>query len=58
MKKDVSTADPVIIEEDPEAEMPDYGEKNGLTLAMFIGLEYNNPAWGDLLDQMTFDEPG
>ena len=56
MKKDVSTADPVIIEEDPEAEMPDYGEKNGLTLAMFIGLKYDNPAWDDLLDQMTFDE--
>ena len=27
-----------------------------LTLAMFIDLEYDNPKWGDLLNQMTFTE--
>ena len=55
MKKDVSTADPVKIEEDPAAVMPEYGKKNGLSLAMFIGVD-DKTAWDDLLDQMTFDE--
>ncbi len=36
--------------------MPLYNQKNGLTLAMMMGKDYDDPAWEDLLDQMTFDE--
>ena len=36
--------------------MPTMGADNGLTLAMMIGKEYDDPAWDDLLDQVTFDE--
>lgn len=44
------------VEEDPEATMPEYGKSNGMSLIMLRDLPYNDPAWGDLLDQMTFDE--
>ena len=37
-------------------EMPTMGASNGLTLAMYIGVDYDDPAWEDLLDQLTFDE--
>lgn len=37
-------------------EMPVMGAKNGLTLAMMIGKDYDDPAWEDLLDQATFEE--
>lgn len=37
-------------------EMPAYGMQNGLSLAMMMGLEYDNESWNDLLDQMTFEE--
>lgn len=36
--------------------MPLYNQQNGLTLAMMMGKDYDDPAWEDLLDQMTFDE--
>ena len=37
-------------------EMPTMGAQNGLTLAMMIGKDYDDPAWEDLLDQCTFEE--
>ena len=37
-------------------EMPTMGASNGLTLAMMIGKDYDDPAWNDLLDQATFEE--
>ena len=37
-------------------EMPTMGAQNGLTLAMMIGKDYDDPAWDDLLDQATFEE--
>lgn len=37
-------------------EMPTYGAKNGLTLAMLMGVDYDDPLWDQLLDQMTFAE--
>ncbi len=37
-------------------EMPTMGAQNGLTLAMMIGKDYDDPAWEDLLDQATFEE--
>lgn len=37
-------------------EMPTLGADNGLKLYDMIGKEFDDPAWQDLLDQMTFDE--
>ena len=39
-----------------EGEYPTMGANNGLTLGMMVGLDYDDPAWDDLLDQATFDE--
>lgn len=36
--------------------MPTYGADNGLVLINMKGLEYDNEAWDDLLDQMTLLE--
>ncbi len=45
-------------ETDPSAtvEMPTLGADNGLKLYDMIGLDYDDPKWDELLDQMTFDE--
>lgn len=37
-------------------EMPTMGAKNGLKLYDMIGLDYDDPKWDTLLDQVTFDE--
>ncbi len=37
-------------------EMPVLGAENGLKLVDMIGLDYDEPKWDDLLDQLTFDE--
>lgn len=37
-------------------EMPTTGADNGMTLAMMIGKDYDDPDWETLLDQVTFDE--
>lgn len=42
--------------DDPKAQMPVTGEKNGMTLAMMRELEPDDPAWEDLLDQLTKEE--
>lgn len=39
-----------------EVEMPTLGAKNGLKLYDMIGLDYNDPKWEELLDQLTFEE--
>ncbi|MBR1686200.1 MAG: glycoside hydrolase family 3 protein [Clostridia bacterium] len=36
--------------------MPTYNANNGMTLAMMMGLSYDDPAWEKLLDQMSFSE--
>ncbi len=43
---------------DPKADaaMPTLGADNGLKLVDMIGLDYDDPKWDELLDQMTFDE--
>ena len=38
------------------AEMPTLGAQNGLKLYDMIGLDYDDPKWDQLLDQLTFDE--
>ncbi|MCD8308532.1 MAG: glycoside hydrolase family 3 C-terminal domain-containing protein [Clostridia bacterium] len=44
------------IQEDSSAEMPSYGQDNGLNLAMMRGKDYDDEDWDKLLDQMTFAE--
>lgn len=39
-----------------EMEMPVMGAENGRKLADMIGLEYDDPKWDELLDQMSFDD--
>ena len=39
-----------------DATMPTLGAEGDMTLAQMIGKDYDDPAWGDLLDQVTFDE--
>ena len=36
--------------------MPRLGASNGLTLYDMIGLDYDDPQWDKLLDQLTFDD--
>ncbi len=43
-------------DKDAKAEMPTLGADNGLKLYDMIGLDYDDPKWDQLLDQMTFDE--
>ena len=45
-------------ETDPSADavMPTLGADNGLKLYDLIGVDYDDPMWDQLLDQMTFDE--
>lgn len=45
-------------ETDPNATttMPTLGADNGLKLVDMIGLDYDDPKWQELLDQLTFDE--
>lgn len=42
--------------EGSETEMPTMGANNGLSLAMLIGADYDDPMWEDLLDQVTYEE--
>lgn len=39
-----------------EGTMPTMGADNGMTLAMMIGKDFNDPDWDKLLDQVTFEE--
>ena len=43
---------------DPNAtvEMPTLGANNGLKLYDLIGVDYDDPKWDELLDQLTFDD--
>lgn len=42
--------------DDPEAEMPVTGADNGLKLEEFTGVDYDDPSWENLLDQLTVEE--
>ena len=44
------------MEQDPNAKTPTLGAKNGAVLADLRGKDYDDPAWGPLLDQLTVDE--
>lgn len=41
---------------DDADEMPAMDADNGLTLYELAGLDYNDPKWDELLDQMSFDD--
>ncbi len=47
--------DPTLYD-DPEAEMPTMAADNGLVLADMTGLNYDDPLWEQLLDEMTYAE--
>ena len=42
--------------EDADAQKPNQGDKNGLTLAEMTGLDYDDPKWETLLDQLDFKD--
>lgn len=44
------------IQNDDADEMPTTGADNGIDLYELYGLSYDDPAWDDLLDQLTIDE--
>ncbi|WP_286165910.1 glycoside hydrolase family 3 N-terminal domain-containing protein [Olsenella uli] len=50
-----SSYDPTEFD-DPSDEMPTTGADNGLSLADMYGLDYDDPAWDSLLDQLTFED--
>ncbi len=50
-----NTYDPSVID-DPNAEMPTTGAKNGLTIRDMVGVAYDDAQWDTLLDQFTVDE--
>lgn len=56
----VEQARPISYVADParqaETEMPRFGVANGLTLAAFMDVEYDDPLWDKLLEQMTYEE--
>ncbi|MGM9538526.1 MAG: glycoside hydrolase family 3 C-terminal domain-containing protein [Candidatus Onthomonas sp.] len=47
--------DPTSVD-DPNAAMPTTGANNGLTIRDMIGLDYDDPQWEKLLDQVTVEE--
>jgi len=49
-------ADSAYTEPVTEGTMPTQASGGDLTLAQMIGRDYNDPAWEDLLDQLTFDD--
>ena len=53
--KSVAYYDPTLYD-DPEAEMPVTGAKNGLVLADLVGASYEDERWEPLLDRLTVEE--
>ncbi len=57
---DTLIADLQDVQYDPDdydsVEMPTLNADNGLTLYGMIGLDYDDPLWDDLLDELSFDE--
>ena len=50
-----SNYDPTAYNDDAD-EMPTTGAKNGLTLADLRGVDYDDPQWDELLDQLTIED--
>lgn len=45
-----------VPQESPKVDMPVLGAKNGRKLVELIGLDYDDPLWDQLLDQLTFGD--
>ncbi|MBR6966145.1 MAG: glycoside hydrolase family 3 C-terminal domain-containing protein [Clostridia bacterium] len=54
VKYDITPNKPIV--EDEGAQMPVYGENNGLTLLQLRGKAYNDETWDRLLNQLTYGE--
>ena len=50
------SAEATAADEDPNAQPVTTGAKNGLQLKDLRGLDYDDPKWDQLLDQMTLDD--
>ncbi len=55
-KNNYLTAEATAADEDPNAAPITTGAKNGLQLKDLRGLDYDDPKWDQLLDQMTLDD--
>ena len=44
------------VPEETDAEVPTMGADGEMTLAQMIGKDYDDPAWEELLDQVTYEE--
>ena len=44
------------IKTETDEELPTMGAKGDMTIAQMIGKDYDDPAWEDLLDQVTYEE--
>jgi len=44
------------VPEETDEAMPTMGAKGDMTIAQMIGKEYDDPAWEELLDQVTYEE--
>lgn len=53
--KSTAHYDPTLYDE-PGAKMPTTGSDNGLKLEDFTGVDYDDPSWENLLDQLTVEE--
>lgn len=54
MKKDLQYTAEIVA--DPDATMPTFGKKGSKNLISMWGLKYDDPAWNDLLNQVTWEE--
>ena len=54
VKYDITSNKPIV--EDEGAEMPVYGEENGLTLLQLRGKDYDDEDWDKLLNELTYSE--
>jgi len=54
IKYDITPNKPIV--EDEGAEMPVYGENNGLTLLQLRHVDYDDDMWDKLLNQLTYAE--
>ncbi len=50
------TAEATAADEDPDAESPTWGASNGVELVDLRGLDYDDPLWDDLLDELTLSD--
>lgn len=55
-KDGLMNTDNYVLENDEDAEMPKTGAKNGKVLSDYVGVDYDDESWNELLDQLTVAE--